>query len=67
VPENEGRAFLRNVGNFCHISIPEDNRHINGRGNLKSTEWSLMWHIDPLLCRDLETDNKYSRCYAIGW
>jgi hypothetical protein len=26
----------------------------------------LLWHIDPLLGRDLETGNEYSRCYAVG-
>jgi hypothetical protein len=25
----------------------------------------ILWHIDPLLVRDLETENEYSRCYAI--
>jgi hypothetical protein len=23
-------------------------------------------HIDPLLCKDLETNNENSRCYAVG-
>jgi hypothetical protein len=26
----------------------------------------VLWLIDPLLGKDLETNNEYSRCYAIG-
>jgi hypothetical protein len=26
----------------------------------------ILWRIDPLLGRGLETDNEYSLCYAIG-
>jgi hypothetical protein len=26
----------------------------------------ILWRIDPLLGRDLETEIKYSRCYAVG-
>jgi hypothetical protein len=26
----------------------------------------ILWRIDPLLGKDLETNNEYSRCYAIG-
>jgi hypothetical protein len=26
----------------------------------------ILWHVNPLLGRDLKKDNQYSRCYAIG-
>jgi hypothetical protein len=26
----------------------------------------ILWRVDPLLGRDFEMDNEYSRCYAIG-
>jgi hypothetical protein len=26
----------------------------------------ILWHVEPLLGKDLETNNEYSRCYAIG-
>jgi hypothetical protein len=26
----------------------------------------ILWPIDPLLSKHLETNNEYSRCYAIG-
>jgi hypothetical protein len=28
--------------------------------------YNTLWLMDPLLGRDLEMDNEYSRCYAIG-
>jgi hypothetical protein len=35
-------------------------------GQLDHYKILRMLHIEPLLGKDLETNNEYSRCYAIG-
>jgi hypothetical protein len=36
------------------------------RGGVDTMSFFVLWRIDPLLGKDIETKNEYSRCYAIG-